>query len=150
MRTFLAAFKLDPSPLCSSSYPLLCLHSKILLLKSFGFYGKVHRPHFGPWLAFYPLPSVALTPWTPVTQTPEQPFFSPVLLRFDPYSPCLECPSSALLSCLLTHSWRCGINIALRLWLISPHTDRLSFFLWPHSILFLLIGHFPNLLKALT
>ena len=78
---------------------------------------------------------------------PQNNHFSPVLLRFHPHSPYV----SALLStCLLTHSWRCSINIALRLWLISPPTARLSSFLWPHNILFLLIAHFPNLLKTLT
>lgn len=146
MRTFLTVFKLDPSPLSSSSYPLLCLHSKILLLKSFGFYVKVHRPHFGPWPAFTYCPLWPWTPWTPVTQTPEQPFF-PLCWAF---THILHVWSALLATCLLTYSWRCGTNIALRLWLISLPTDRLSFFLWPHSILFLLIAHFPNLLKTLT
>ena len=147
MRTFLTVFKLDPSPLSSSSYPLLCLHSKILLLKSFGFCVKVHRPHFGPWPAFTYCPLWPWTPWTPVTQTPEPPFFSPALLGFHPYSPRLECPSRNVSAHLLVKVRHKHCPEALT----NPHPQTdLSFFLRPHSILFLLIAHFPNLLKALT
>lgn len=62
---------------------------------------------------------------------------------------CLLGMSLSLRDCLhsLLEVW---LIHSVRLWLIFLATDRLSFFLCPHSILFLLIAGFPNILNNKT